>query len=158
MPSPGSNRESEGESSRRGFLDRLIGVSAVAWAASIVYPILKYLKPLPQVGGAGPVALSPAEQAKLASEKFVIVPAGGKRALVFRNAAGELRAMDARCTHEGCTVQFAAAEGNIWCACHNGRFDLEGRVISGPPPRPLTVFSAEEKDGNVIVSLPSKNG
>jgi len=49
---------------------------------------------------------------------------------------GRLRATSAKCTHEGCTVRYKADESIIWCACHNGRFDLDGRVLSGPPRAP----------------------
>jgi cytochrome b6-f complex iron-sulfur subunit len=138
---------------RRGFLNRLIGLSAVAWLGSVVYPVVRYLKPLPGAGPSGPVPLSPEQLGKLAAESFVIVPAGARRAMVFRDKDGRVRALDARCTHEGCTVQFLPSESTIWCACHNARFAMDGQVLSGPPPRPLPVFAAEEKDGAVLVSL-----
>jgi len=41
----------------------------------------------------------------------------------------------------------------IWCACHNGRFDLDGRVLSGPPPRPLAAFKTSGSlDTRIVVS------
>jgi Rieske Fe-S protein len=43
-------------------------------------------------------------------------------------------------------------ESVIWCACHNARFDLDGRVISGPPPRPLASYAIhEDADGDIFV-------
>jgi Rieske Fe-S protein len=61
--------------------------------------------------------------------------------------------MSAKCTHEGCTVQFVRADQIVWCACHNGKFALDGRVISGPPPRPLAAFVvAGDLKGSVTVS------
>jgi len=64
-----------------------------------------------------------------------------------------LRACEARCTHEGCTVQYVPGESVVWCACHNGRFDLDGRVLSGPPPRPLARWVAQrDPDGSVSVA------
>ena len=75
---------------------------------------------------------------------FVIVPVSGKRAIVFRDDGGAVRAFDAKCTHEGCTVQYVPGESAIWCACHNARFDTDGRVLSGPPPRPLPRYTAHE--------------
>jgi cytochrome b6-f complex iron-sulfur subunit len=137
---------------RRSFLDLLLGVSAIAWLASVVYPVLRYLKPLPRAGTGGPTRLSPAELAKLSKDAFVIVPVSGKRVLVFQNAAQQLLAVDAKCTHEGCTVKYLASESVIWCACHNARFDLDGRVLSGPPPRPLPKYAVErQEDGGVLV-------
>lgn len=138
---------------RRGFLDLLLGLTVVGTLASIFYPVLRYLKPLPDAGPGGPVRLTRAEVGSLESKRFVIVPVAGTRVLVFRDQDLTLRAFDARCTHEGCTVQYVAAEAAIWCACHNARFDVEGRVLSGPPPRPLPRYGVrEETDGSVLIT------
>lgn len=137
---------------RRSFLDLLLGTAALGWLASVVYPVLRYLKPLPATATAGPIRLTRDEISKLESKNFVIVPAGGKRVLVFQDAERGLHALDARCTHEGCTVQFVPAESLVWCACHNAKFDLDGRVLSGPPPKPLPRYTAERaEDGAVLV-------
>ena len=146
------NSTSKPKSSRRSFLDFFLGASAAAWLASVIYPVIRYLKPLPRASALGPTRLTPAELAKLEKDRFVIVPAGGKRVLVLLNAAQEIRALDAKCTHEGCTVQYLAAESAIWCACHNARFDLDGRVVSGPPPRPLPKYVTErQEDGGILI-------
>jgi len=50
-------------------------------------------------------------------------------------------------------VQYVRADSVVWCACHNGRFDLDGRVISGPPPRPLAQWRAQRgADGTIDVA------
>jgi len=139
-------------STRRSFLDFLLGASTVAWLASVFYPVLRYLKPLPRAGLVGPTRLTREELLKLEKDRFVIVPVSGKRVLVLQNAAQEILAVDAKCTHEGCTVQYLPGESQIWCACHNARFDLDGRVLSGPPPRPLPKYGAERQDdGGVLI-------
>jgi cytochrome b6-f complex iron-sulfur subunit len=139
---------------RRSVLDLLLGTTLVGTVASALYPILRYLKPLPAAGPGGPVRLTRADVDALETKRFVIVPAAGTRILVFRDQAQTLRAVDARCTHEGCTVQYVAAEGGIWCACHNAKFDVEGRVLSGPPPKPLPRYAIhEDGQGNVLVSV-----
>jgi Rieske Fe-S protein len=52
-------------------------------------------------------------------------------------------------------VQLVPADGIVWCACHNGKFALDGRVISGPPPRPLAAFTVEgDLAGTVSVTKP----
>jgi Rieske Fe-S protein len=61
----------------------------------------------------------------------------GKPCLVVRTLDNEVRAFNAICTHTQCTVEYRPEKGVIFCACHNGVFDLEGRNVSGPPPRPL---------------------
>ena len=139
---------------RRSFLDLLLSVSVLAWLGSVLYPVLRYLKPLSLPGPSGPVRLTRAEVAKVEVDKFAIIPVGSVRLLVFEDPQGELRALDAKCTHEGCTVRYVARDALIWCACHNGRFDLEGRVLAGPPPRPLARHSVlRDGEGAITVSL-----
>jgi cytochrome b6-f complex iron-sulfur subunit len=139
---------------RRSILDVLLGVGVVGWLGSVIFPIVRYLKPLGVQTQNGPVKLNAEEQAKLAKERSVIVRAGPTRIVVFEDSSQKLRALSAKCTHEGCTVQYVVGDSVIWCACHNGRFDLDGRVLAGPPPRPLEKFTcARETDGAVVVQL-----
>ena len=143
--------------SRRGFIDIMLGLGSFGAAASVIYPVLRYLKPLGPSGAQGPVKLTKEEQARLEREKMLIVRAGTTRILVFEDGQQQLRALDARCTHEGCTVQFVPGESLIWCACHNGKFDLDGKVLSGPPPRPLAQYSCQrEADGCLVVNCDRK--
>jgi Rieske Fe-S protein len=51
-----------------------------------------------------------------------------------------------------CTVQYQQAERQIWCACHNGLYDLNGRVVSGPPPRALEEYSVRVRGEEVVVA------
>jgi len=138
---------------RRSFLDWLLGTTVLAWLASIVYPVVRYLTPLPAPVHSGPERLTRGDLNKLDEKSFAIVPLGRKRVLVFRDKKQQLHAFSAKCTHEGCTVQFVPAQSVVWCACHNGHFDTEGRVISGPPPRPLPAYVVtKDKDGNIFVA------
>jgi Rieske Fe-S protein len=140
--------------SRRSILDLLLRVGVVGWLGSALYPVIRYLTPLPLSGPTGPVRLTPAEVAKLERQKFTIVPVGRSRVLVLEDSDGELHALDAKCTHEGCTVRYKAGDEIIWCACHNGRFDLRGRVLAGPPPRPLAQHAVQrDSEGGITVSV-----
>lgn len=143
----------ERKHTRRSFLDLVLGTAAVGWLASVVYPVLRYLKPLPSTSAGGPVRLTRDEVAKLETKKFVIVPDGTKRVLVLEDAQKKLHALNARCTHEGCTVQFVPAQGLVWCACHNGKFGVDGHVLSGPPPRPLAAYAVTRDDeGDISIA------
>jgi len=138
---------------RRSFLDTLLGLGVFAWIGSAAYPIIRYLTPLQESGGTGPIELSDAEAKDVKDDTFTIVRSGNTRVIVFRDD-GNLKALNAKCTHEGCTVQYKADEGLIWCACHNGKFDVEGKTISGPPPRPLAKYPVtQDENGKIIVSL-----
>jgi cytochrome b6-f complex iron-sulfur subunit len=145
------------KSSRRGFLDIFLGTSVCAWLASALYPVVRFLKPLPNPGPIGPTKLTREEVARLEQDHFVIVPVSGKRVLVLQDAAQKVLAFDAKCTHEGCTVQYVPGQSLIWCACHNARFDLDGRVLAGPPPRPLPKYVVErQEDGAVVIHAEDK--
>ncbi|MGA7992324.1 MAG: Rieske 2Fe-2S domain-containing protein [Thermoanaerobaculia bacterium] len=133
-------RDPNASFSRRRWIDALLGTSFVAWAGAVVYPMLRYLTPLKDGGGANKITLTDAQKQELASNGFLIARLGTDRVLVLKDRSQKLLALSAKCTHEGCTVQFLPADSIVWCACHNGKFALDGRVISGPPPRPLAAF------------------
>ena len=80
-----------------------------------------------------------------------IIKFGNRPVIVIRKPTGEYIAFGAVCTHLDCIVQYKKDYGQIYCACHNGRYDLNGRVASGPPPAPLTKFGVTIKDDEVIV-------
>jgi cytochrome b6-f complex iron-sulfur subunit len=142
------------EPTRRSVLNLLLTVGGLGWLATVVYPVIRYLKPLPMRGPAGPVDLTRAEVTKIEREKFAIIPVGSRRVLVLEDSDGELHALDAKCTHEGCTVRYEPGEALIWCACHNGRFDLEGRVLGGPPPRPLSRHRIQRNaKGEIVLAV-----
>ena len=140
---------------RRRWIDVLLGTSFAAWMGAVIYPVLKYLTPLKDGGGSNKATLTEAQKNELASNGFLIARCGTDRVLLLKDKEQKLKALSAKCTHEGCTVQFVPADGIIWCACHNGKFSLDGRVISGPPPRPLASFTVEgDLKGAVSVSKP----
>lgn len=60
-------------------------------------------------------------------------------------------ALTSRCAHVGCPVAFTAPAAAFICPCHGGVYDLRGRVIGGPPPRPLDRFYTRVRNGLVEV-------
>jgi cytochrome b6-f complex iron-sulfur subunit len=151
--SKGTTEENGEGLSRRKWIDILLGSSAVAWLAAVVFPVLKYLTPPVDEAGAGKATLTDAQRDELKAKGFLILRIGTDRVLAIKDGDVKVKALSAKCTHEGCTVQFQATEGLIWCACHNGKFNLDGRVLSGPPPRPLAAFAvAGDLTGAVTIS------
>ena len=59
----------------------------------------------------------------------------------------------ASCPHLGCTVKWDASSGRFRCACHGGIFDREGKVIAGPPPRPLDQYAFKVESGHLLVEV-----
>jgi glycine/D-amino acid oxidase-like deaminating enzyme/nitrite reductase/ring-hydroxylating ferredoxin subunit len=74
---------------------------------------------------------------ELAAGEGRILKVHGKKLAVYRDDGGELHALSALCTHQGCQVAFNALERSWDCPCHGSRFDVEGRVLDGPAKRPL---------------------
>lgn len=137
--------------SRRRFIDYLLGGGVLAWLGAVLYPLVSYLKPPPVAEPqatsvkVGPVGSVPPNSA-------VIFKFGRKPGILVHTSDGQFRAFNAICTHLDCTVQYKPDWNLIWCACHNGRYNLDGINISGPPPRPLTPFTVHQKDGDLYVS------
>ena len=67
-----------------------------------------------------------------------IVRCDGEAVAAYRDPDGGLHCVSATCTHLGCTVEFNAAETSWDCPCHGSRFDVAGRVLTGPAVDPLS--------------------
>ena len=147
----GDGSDPPGAMGRRRFLDYLFGTSLAALIGAVLYPILHYLVP-PKVKEVTAASVVAAKASELSLNTGKIVPFGRKPAIVLRTPEGEVRAFNAVCTHLACTVQYRADLKHIWCACHDGHYDLHGQVLAGPPPRPLEPFKVTVKDDDVIVS------
>lgn len=59
------------------------------------------------------------------------------------------------CSHLGCSVRWNHGDGHFRCPCHGGRYDEQGQVISGPPPRALTRLEVKIQDDVCFVRLPA---
>jgi len=136
---------------RRRIVEIFFGGGLLASFASFLYPVLRYLIPpaVPDLGGDEIVA---AKVAELKPNSAKIFRFGSRPGLLVRNADGTYRALSATCTHLSCTVQYRSDLRQIWCACHNGIYDLNGRNVSGPPPRPLEVFDVHLRGDEIVVN------
>jgi len=140
---------------RRAFLDALLTAGFVSTAVAIVYPVARFLVP-PASGEPATANVVAGKAAALKPNSGAIFKFGSKPGIVVRTAEGEIRAFSAVCTHLDCTVQFKNDTSQLWCACHNGTYDLGGAVVSGPPPRGLEQFvvnlRGEGDDAEIVVS------
>lgn len=123
----------------------------LALFGATLYPIVRYLAP-PRGVEATVSSVVAAKAGELASNAAKIFRFGNRPGILVHTPQGELKAFSAVCTHLNCTVQYSRDDSLIWCACHNGKFDLNGQVLSGPPPRPLEAYQVNVRGDEIIVS------
>lgn len=139
------------EPGRRRFLDYLLGTSVVATLGAIVYPIIRFMSP-PQVIESTENSVVAAKLAEVPVNSGKIFKFGSKPGIVVRTDSGELKAFSAVCTHLDCIVQYKPDTKHIWCACHNGQYNLNGQNVGGPPPRPLEEYKVNTRGDDIVVS------
>jgi Rieske Fe-S protein len=136
---------------RRTLLRWLLGGGFTASVLSFLYPAVKFMNP-PTVPEASTNEVSAGKVQSLKPNSGKIVKFGSRPALLIRVSETEWRAYSAICTHLNCTVQFQDSTRQIWCACHNGFYDLNGKVVSGPPPRPLEEYAVHIRGEDVVIT------
>src|SRR3989338_8168324 len=135
---------------RRGFVNVLLGGGVAGWLASLLYPVVKYLIP-PEDVAAEPDVLKIGAKGEFPAGSSKIVKFGKRPIIFIHTPSGEFLALAATCTHLDCIVQYRKDMGAIWCACHNGKYDLNGRNISGPPPKPLEQYQVKVIQDDIFV-------
>ena len=93
------------------------------------------------------------------------IPVGGSKlfryptesdpCILIRQRTDRFAAYSQSCTHLTCPVHFNAEKNQLVCPCHEGFFAAEdGRVLAGPPPRPLPRHAIEVR-GQELWVLPA---
>jgi len=140
------------DNGRRKFLNWFLGTTAGAFLVSVTYPLSRYLIP-PEVEESTAhnvtLALKPQEVKPNSGQIFRF---GSQPAILLRTPNDELKAFSAVCTHLACIVQYRSDLSQIWCACHNGHFDLNGKNVEGPPPKPLEEYAVNVRGEQIVVS------
>jgi cytochrome b6-f complex iron-sulfur subunit len=144
--------ESEEGLKRRDFLANLVlaaaGLLALGGFAARFFAFL-----YPEVPAEKVLEVPVIARSQIPTNGGVVVnlPAGHVAVL---DVNGEVRAFSAVCTHLGCLITWQPTSDHAWyCPCHKGKYDREGRVVSGPPPRPLTRYPVSVRDGQVYVTI-----
>lgn len=139
------------EQGRRRIIQWVLGGGMAATLGAVLYPLIRFLVP-PEAARREVNEASGGKTSDLRPNAGKIVRFGTRPVLLIRIDESQWRAYSAVCTHLGCTVQYQERERRIWCACHGGTYDLNGRVISGPPPRPLESYVVHVRGEEVIIS------
>jgi cytochrome b6-f complex iron-sulfur subunit len=134
---------------RRRFLKMILAFLGSITFFSFALSFLKYLTALPARATAA---------SKITIRKNEIA-SGDAKPIVYQNAPAIVInrpekgfiALSLTCTHLGCVVEFNKDRQILVCPCHAGIYDLEGNVISGPPPKPLTVIPLKIEGDSIII-------
>jgi cytochrome b6-f complex iron-sulfur subunit len=138
--------------SRRGFINWLLGTSLGGLVLAVLYPVTRYLIPPASGESASASVTLSIRPEDVAANSGQIFKFGNQPGILIRTPSGELRAFSATCTHLSCIVQYRQDLSQIWCACHNGHFDLNGRNVQGPPPAPLERFAVNVRGEEIVIS------
>jgi cytochrome b6-f complex iron-sulfur subunit len=131
---------------RKGFLGLAFAGSLAALAGGWLGALLKFLRPPQAQGFGGQVYAGRLEEFPPGSVSRIMA---GR--FYLTHTEDGLLAVYQKCTHLGCSVPWAEAEGQFHCPCHGSLFSRTGEVAGGPAPRPLDIFPVEVKNGEVWV-------
>lgn len=106
---------------------------------------------LEQTQKPGPLDIVGVDEVPVGGSRLFRYPTAQDPAILIRLSDSEWVAYAQRCTHLSCPVVYSAAERRLNCPCHDGAFDAaSGRVLKGPPPRPLPRIEIKVEAGRVI--------
>ena len=139
MPDPTTD-----STGRRTFLNWFLGTSVGALAASVLYPVVRFVSP-PHVPEATThqVEAGLSNDPELLERGFKILRFGNEPVMLIKVSDTDYRAFAATCTHLDCIVEYQRDKKRIWCNCHNGEYNLAGEQVAGPPPRPLESYKVD---------------
>lgn len=136
---------------RREFvLNTLASVAIIGPLVAVVVSVVRYLIPPAQAvtGVAERLEVAAADEIRDGQSKDFVY---GETPYALIRIGDKFRVFSKVCTHLGCIVEWQPNNRIFWCPCHNGVFDSNGAVVSGPPPRPLPHLRVEVANGKVYV-------
>lgn len=134
---------------RREFTKFLVLTSGATFLGN-GYFVLKNAVAASGARASGRIKIAAVEEMRVGDVKLFRYPTEQDPAMLIRLADETFVAYRQRCTHLSCPVNFNAAETRLDCPCHNGSFDAAtGRVLAGPPPRPLPRIAIQIEDGGI---------
>jgi Rieske Fe-S protein len=164
QPPPPGYFEGESMTRRKVFTYAAQGLGGVAGLAVVLPAVGFAVAPMFHLGNERWEAVGPPGDFTETNYKYVVFTAvpgigeAGKTTAYVRKGSKQLGedpktfiAISTRCAHLGCPVRFVSAAGNFICPCHGGVYDFTGKVIGGPPPRPLDRFQTRVRDGELEI-------
>jgi menaquinol-cytochrome c reductase iron-sulfur subunit len=149
-----SVKEQSQEPTRRGFYEAVIvGVQAIIGVA-LAIPAVAYLlgptkarKDADMIEATDIGTLSPNTPVEVSFRKSRVdgwkVINEKKTAWVVKMPDNSVVAYGPQCTHLGCAYHWEENKHQFVCPCHNSFFSLDGKLVSGPAPRPLDRYQTK---------------
>lgn len=157
-----SQRESPPQGSRRSFFSWMIGIAtsviglslAIPLASYVISPSLKRRKTLwAEVGPTGSLRTGEPEELEYAGtvkDGWRTITA--KKAIwAVQQPAGDIIVFSPICPHLGCGFRWEAGDHKFHCPCHGSVYDVTGKVLAGPAPRPLDVLPSKVEQGKLLI-------
>ena len=132
---------------RRGFLKILTSILGLSALGTLAYPLFRYLFFVKTTSRATAIMVAQAGLPVGAAENLLV---GETPAIIIHKPTGYI-VLSRVCTHLGCLVNYSKSRQLLICPCHNGIYDLDGNVVSGPPPRPLEKLPFKIAGGNIKI-------
>ncbi|HUO57560.1 MAG TPA: ubiquinol-cytochrome c reductase iron-sulfur subunit [bacterium] len=133
-----------------GFISFILGGSGLVYFLSPAWSSKKEdwveVGPVGNIQGTSPVKM---DYVKRKMDGWEVIESPGSVWMV--NKGGNWIAYDPHCTHLGCPYRWDESKGLFLCPCHNGVFNKDGVVMSGPPPRPLRQFPVKLENGTLYI-------
>ena len=136
------------DAGRRRALTRIGWAGLSMLALGSVPALLRFLRPQAWRDRGATVALGPLEEYRTSTVSARWVQRHG---LWLVRHDGRLVALEARCTHLGCTPRWMGEPGGFLCPCHGSRLTEEGVPLSGPATQPLMRLAIRVERGEVVV-------
>lgn len=147
---------------RRTLIVKSIQGLGAGIAAALGFPAIAYILS-PTSSGAGDAWIEAGDITKLdlrKPEEVVFrrarvdgwkIVSEKSTAWVVKLGDREVVAFSPQCTHLGCAYRFDDRRGEFVCPCHTSNFSLDGKVLTGPAPRPLDRFKVRLEGMKVLV-------
>ena len=148
---------------RRTFLSYVVGGIGSLIAAALAVPLVSYfLAPAFKKNTPLLTPIGRTEDIPIGKPTFVTyeqrirdgwyVTTISKGAWVVTADGKQFTVYDPKCTHLNCPYYWDDQKNEFICPCHGGRFDVNGNVVGGPPPRALDRLAVEIQQGNILIS------
>jgi len=133
---------------RRQFSKFLV-LTSFGMLAGNLWILIRSLRYRPPVYPAIPVARL--GEIPVGGVKQFRYPAAEDTCLMVRTGPDRYVAYSQKCTHLSCAVIYSQANNRLECPCHDGYFSVDdGRVLQGPPPRPLPKVILEQRGDELV--------